>query len=154
MGRALVICVSAAIVALLAGLYWHSPTRQASIGAVTLSFEGFGASKNDTQALFLISNGGPFTLHCGVGTEVKDAGEWQDPPEGRSFDFASVPLLPPRTATTINIARPGGTGVWRAVVQAERYYENTDAGRRKRDFDWYVRKKAFLDTSRSEEISR
>ena len=152
MRRGLVICVSAALVALFAWLYWRSPTRQASIGPVTLAFQRFGA--NQTQAMFVISNGGPFPLHCGVGTEVKDSGKWLDPPEGRSFDFDALPLLPPRTATNIEIAPPGGTGLWRAVVQAERYYDNTDTGRRRRDVDWYVRKKAFLDTIRSEGISR
>jgi hypothetical protein len=120
---------------------------------MNLSFRGFSPT-NEQEALFALSNGGPYVLQCGFGTEVENAGKWQDPPEGRSFDFASVPLLRPSSSTMIKLSPPGGTGRWRAVAQCERHYDDTDAGRRRRDFDWYVRKKAFIDTAHSEGISR
>ena len=121
---------------------------------VTLFFQKFDSTAEQPLALFVISNGGPFVLRCGVGTEVKQSGKWRDPPEGRSFDFESVPLLAPRTATTIRVRPPSGSNTWRAVVDCERYCEDTTAGRRKRDFDWYVRKKAFIEIVRSESISQ
>ena len=154
MKRALLICSAVVCGALIVGMYWRSPTRQASIGRVSLAFQGLAQGGEDKQGLFVLSNGGPYTLRCGVGTEVEQSGEWHDPPEGRSFDFASLPLLLPKAATTINVSPPSGTGMWRAVVQCERHYDDTGLGRKKRDFDWYVRKKAFIDTARSEGIVR
>jgi len=93
-------------------------------------------------------------LESGVRTEVNDSNRWRDPPEGRSLDFPSLPMLAPNAVTTFRLSPPGGTSVWRAAVHCMRHYAHTDTGRRQRDFDWYVRKKAFIDTTYSERISR
>jgi hypothetical protein len=154
MKRTLLLCLGGLLIPVLAAMYWRSPTRQAAIGNVTLSFQKFDSTPDHPLALFVISNGGPFVLRCGVSTEVKQSGKWHDPPEGRSLEFESVPLLAPKTATTVRVRPPSGSNTWRAVVDCERYYEDTTSGRRKRDFDWYVRKKAFIEIVRSESISQ
>jgi hypothetical protein len=109
---------------------------------------------NRDVAFFLLSNGGPYESECVVYYEVEVSGRWEEPPGGRSVDRPSIPILPPATMTTFSLSPPGGTNSWRAAVNCARHYPNTDAGRRRLDFDWYVRKNAFIDTTYSQGISR
>ena len=152
MKNAAFICLVAAVL-LIAGLYWRSPTQQASIGPVNISFPDLPES-NTNGAMFLLSNGGPFELECQVYSQVYVSGRWREPSEGRSMDFPPLPVLQPTTAIIFRLSPPGGTDSWRAAVHCMRHYPNTDGGRRRFNFDWYVRKKAFIDTSYSERVSR
>lgn len=152
MKNAALMCSLAAFL-LIAGLYWRSPTQQASIGPVIVSLRDLSES-NSNGAMFLVSNGGPYDLECQVYSQAYLSGRWQDPPEGRSGDSPTLPVLRPATAITFRLSPPSGTGSWRAAVHCMRHYGNTDGGRRRFNFDWHIRKKAFIDTSYSEGITR
>jgi hypothetical protein len=90
------ICLVAAVL-LIAGLHWRSPTQQASIGPVNISFRDLPES-NTNGAMFLLSNGGPYELECQVYSQVYVSGRWRESPEGRSMDFTTLPVLQPTTA--------------------------------------------------------
>jgi hypothetical protein len=108
--------------------------------------------ESETVAVVAITNAGSYVLRFGLGTEVKRVGKWQDPPDGRSFAFDSDPILP-STARVVRVAVPHRDPC-RVVALCDKFYPATRFGRARFDFDWYVRKRAFIESFYSSEILR